>query len=303
MNDINAFFAKYVNFTDSLCDRLGYSYSIRHLLYVIIPAFIIKYGMENEKTVIECFRNTKIYTKKDMPNGIEAYFGRDLLYDGKYYSEKYIVVKAQSAYLNFIDSIVHEFNHAINSMKNEIKILNNQVQLRTGLSYINYNINEFDKSPSKSKEFVLEEVINTKQSEDIINIISNMSIEKVDNEELSNVFLAVSHEIKNIKYKSSAYYLESSVCRELLNNKTFLSTIEKLRLNGEIESIDYWFDNITGNLGDYKKMVESFYEIHLLERKLSTKILFRKGLVVKMKGNAKNINYIIRRFNNNCIYK
>ena len=74
MNDINAFFAKYVNFTDSLCDRLGYSSSIRHLLYVIIPAFIIKYGIENEKTVIECFRNTKIYTKKDMSNGIEAYF-------------------------------------------------------------------------------------------------------------------------------------------------------------------------------------------------------------------------------------
>lgn len=63
MNDINAFFAKYVNFTDSLCDRLGYNSPIRHLLYVIIPAFIIKYGMENEKTVIECFRNTKIYTK------------------------------------------------------------------------------------------------------------------------------------------------------------------------------------------------------------------------------------------------
>ena len=47
-------------YIDEICDRYNYDNNIRHLLYVIIPAFIIKYGFNKEKLILNAFRDIRI---------------------------------------------------------------------------------------------------------------------------------------------------------------------------------------------------------------------------------------------------
>ena len=223
-------FNRYISFVDEISNDMNYPNSIRHLLYVVVPAFIINYGIENERLILECFRKTKIYLSNNIPdNNVNAYFDRKLYKDDSYYSHKFIVIRKNDVdrYITFIDSIVHEFNHALNSMVNEINFDKECITLRTGISFIKYdtNLNPINKDDS----FVLEEVINTKQTIDIINVISNMSSYNIENIEVSNLLQAINGEIKNIDYKSDAYYLETTIAKPLLDNKTFSSTLKQLR--------------------------------------------------------------------------
>ena len=40
-----------------------------------------------------------------------------------------------------------------------------------------------------------------------------------------------------------------------MNNRTFLPTLENLRINGEIYDIPKWFDDIMGKDGAYKELI------------------------------------------------
>ena len=46
--------------TDEITKNYNYPENIRHLLYIIIPAFIIKYNLENERIIIDTFKNIPI---------------------------------------------------------------------------------------------------------------------------------------------------------------------------------------------------------------------------------------------------
>ena len=69
---------------------------------------------------------------------------------------------------------------------------------------------------------MLEEIINTKQTEDIINIIKSFD---QNNSIISNTIYAINTETEH-KYSSEAYFLQSYICKEILTNRTFISTLE-----------------------------------------------------------------------------
>lgn len=297
-------FNRYISFVDEISNDMNYPNSIRHLLYVVVPAFIINYEIENERLILECFRKTKIYLSNNiLDNNVNAYFDRKLYKDDSYYSHKFIVIRKNDVdrYITFIDSIVHEFNHALNSMVNEINFDKECITLRTGISFIKYdtNLNPINKDDS----FVLEEVINTKQTIDIINVISNMSSYNIENIEVSNLLQAINGEIKNIDYKSDAYYLETTIAKPLLDNKTFSSTLKQLRLKGEIDGVRFWFDNITGNSEDYDRLINLFYEVYSLTISFSKRVFFKNSVINKIKSKKREIEIIISTFNTNCLYK
>ena len=45
---------------DKISDMYNYDSNIRHLLYKIIPAFIIKYGKKKKKLIIDAFKKIRI---------------------------------------------------------------------------------------------------------------------------------------------------------------------------------------------------------------------------------------------------
>lgn len=309
-DNINIFLNKYVEFVNNLCVKNNYPINIKHVLYLIVPAFVLKYGIEEERNILSCFEKVPIYIGNSKSDGEIAYFNRKLYSkedDGlvRYYAYKEIVINDYhgASLVDLIDSVVHEFNHVINSIINEVKWDNEEISLRTGLSYINFYKNDINKVKSRSKDVTLEEIINTTQTESIINIINSFNNYEINNEEIKNTLYSLKHDIDTNGYKSNAYYFQSYICKELMNNKTFIPTIENLRYKGNVDDIEKWFDDITNIPGSYKRLTNLLDEILKDEAKLANVKWFKKFKINKIMAKSREVLDIVKIFDNNCIYK
>lgn len=284
-------------FIDEISDRYNYDSNIRHLLHIIIPAFIIKYGLNKEKLVLNTFKNIQIRISNQEDKMVKAYYSSvPKKVNNEYSTIKYMVIQNYHniGLIELLDSLVHEFNHAVNSYTNEIKVTKKYVLLRTGLTYRIYNKEDLS-FVKKHNSYLLEEIINTKQTEDIINIIKEFDSN-------DSTIYAINSET-NHKYNSNAYYLQSYICKEILNNRTFISTLENLRINGEVYDINNWFDNIVGTKGKYKELNNLLNEVHDLEINLINKKIFKKITINKIREKSRDIMRIVDDFNNNVNFK
>ncbi len=295
--DIDLIIEREKSLIDSISDSYHYDSNIRHLLYIIIPAFIIKYGPSHEKLIINTFRDTKIIRSNKEDKMVKAYFSSiPKLENEEYKTKKYMVIQNYQniPLVELLDNIVHEFNHAINSYKNEIKETSKYIYLRTGISYRIYKKENLE-FVKKKDSYLLEEIINTKQTSDIINIIKEMHPKDAS---LQNTIYAINNETMK-QYNSNSYYLQSYVCKEIIQNRTFISTLETLRLNGEVYDIDDWFDHIMGEKGSYKDLTTSLVEVYQLELKYANQKLFKSITIGKIRDMSRHIKRIINQFNNN----
>ena len=309
-DNINEFLNKYIEIINNLSTKYNYPSNIRHVLYLIIPAFVIKYGIKEERNILSCFENIPIYISDVENKRCTAYFNRRLhskIEDGltKYYSSKEIVINNYhgSSLIELIDNLVHEFNHAVNSITNEVKWNEDEISLRTGLSYIHFYKDDINKVKSRSKDIILEEIINTKQTESIIDIINSFNNYSIDNIEFSNTLYSLKHDIDTSGYKSNAYFLQSYICKELMKNKTFIPTVENLRFKGNIDDIEKWFDDITGTSGSYKKLTVLLDEILKMEAELINVKFFKKFKINNIRAKSREVLDIINTFDKNCIYR
>ena len=302
--NINAFLNKYVSFVDEISNINEYDNNIKHLLYVIVPAFVVKYGINNESTILECFKNIKVYVRKH-PENIQAAFNRRLKKkDDKYYTEKYITVDpfSNTSLSVILDNFIHEFNHAVNSYNNEIILTDDLIMIRTGLSTLNYDREDMS-FIEKSEEIVLEELLNTAQTEDIINIIKSFNKYSIDNHEVSNTLYGIKQEIGVKNYESEAYYYQKKICEVLINNKTFTPTINNLRFKGLIEDIPELFDNVIGQKNSYKKLNDLLTEMHAMIIKYSESKIFKNKYLSKIKELSNSVTRLINDYEKKCIFK
>ena len=298
--DSNLVIEREKDYIDKISDQYNYDSNIRHLLYIIIPAFIIKYGVSKEKLILNTFRDIRIKISPKESRYVRAYYySMPIKKDSVFTTRKYMVIQNYNkiGLVELLDDLVHEFNHAINSYVNEV-IVSDYLYLRTGLSLRKYNKSNLS-FVDKDKSFILEEIINTKQTEDIINIIKGFD---PNNRSISNTIYSINSET-NHKYNSDSYYLQSYICREILNNRTFISTLENLRINGEIYDIDRWFDDIMGKKGKYRELIDLLYEVYNLEIEYSKRKYFKKMVLSKIRDNYRSIMRIIETFNNNVIFR
>lgn len=303
--NINEFLNKYIEFVNEISVEYNYEDNIKHLLYLIVPAFVVKYDLINEKLILRVFRDVRIYVSGTEDGVVTATFNRELVkLSSGYSSNKYIVLNQyKSASLtNLIDNIVHEFNHAVNSINNEISFDDKFIKLRTGLSYLVYDKSTM-KYLYKSDDTFLEEVINTEQTEEIINIINSFGNYNINNIEFNNTLFALRSEINDSTYISNAYYFQSMICDLLMKNKTFTPTISNLRFKGFIEDIPFLFDNVIGRSDSYKKLNRWLQEIYELEIKYIKASFFKKRILNKLNIKAKNVISLIKEYDSKCIYK
>lgn len=288
---------KYRLVVDNISNKYGYDSNIKHLLYIIIPGFVKKYGFNRENLIINTFSNVKIFISDTRNENVVAYYTSIPRYFGNnIVTDKFIVINnyEKISLVSLLDSLIHEFNHAINSYNNEIRYDGDKVYLRTGLAssiYDKVSLNPIEKDTS----FVLEEIINTRQTEEVINIIKSFNVSG----DADNTIYSINSETSD-SYNSKAYYFESYICKDMLNNKTFISTMENLRISGNIADIESWFDNIIGEAGSYNRFVSYLNKIFELELGLSKGGLFKKMKINKIKDLSSKIMDIVRVFNNNC---
>lgn len=285
---------------DEICEKNGYDSNISHLLYVIIPAFIYKYKY-NDKLILDVFWNVKISINHKRTEFVNAFYTCIPSYNqDKVICRKYVVINnyERIGLVNLLDSLVHEFNHAVNSYNKDMYEKNKILYLRTGLTYITYSLPALT-SLKKLDSYVLEEVINTRQTEDIIDSIKN--IQNCDMDEIHNIIYALNNETR-VKYESNAYFFESKLLKKLLDNKTFMATLENLRMAGAIEDTISWFNNITGVKGSYEEMTLKLRKIMDLEIKLANAKYFKQRYISKIRSLAKDVIYIVDTFYDNCNY-
>lgn len=292
-----------IEYSNKVASTYNYPDNITHLLYLIIPAFIIKYGTNHKNLLERVFMEVPIMIDDKQDQVYQAYYFSSPKYTSTGVStNKGIVLKNYKniSLINLLDNLVHEYNHAVNSIQNEVSI-SDYVRVRTGLSY-----NYFDKNNlsfiKKSEEIILEEVINTNQTESIINIIKDFNNYEISDTNVVNTLYAIYHTVGD-KYQSNGYLLESIVCKKLMENKTFISTFEKLRFAGEVDELEHFFDNITGKDGSLLELSRLLSKSLKLQEELSTTKFFKNGKINKIKDLTKKAMEIVNVFNNNTIYK
>ena len=303
--NINPFLNKYIALIDSICLEYHYESNIKHLLYLIIPAFIVKYGPNNENAILDCFKKVKIYISQKQDKIVTASFNRTLNKNATgYYTDKYVMINnySESSLPVLIDNIVHEFNHAINSLNNEISYDDNTIRVRTGLSTINYDRKTL-KYIDKSLEVALEEVLNTTQTEEIIDIINSFGKFSIENIEFSNMLYALKSEISSSGYSSDAYQYQKYICDELIKNRTFTPTINNLRFKGFIEDIPNLFDNVIGREGSYQKLNKLLTDIHILVLKYSKTKFFKNRIINQLRSKSNEVLALIKEYDSKCIFK
>ena len=299
--DSNLVIEKEKAFIDQISDRYEYDDNIRHLLYIIIPAFVIKYGIKSESLILNTFRDIRIIKSEKQDKYVKAYYSSHPVYEnGEYSTVKFMVIQNYNkiSLIDLLDNLVHEFNHAVNSYRDEIRVTKNYIYLRTGLTYRVYK-----KDPltfvRKDPSYLLEEIINTKQTEEVINIIKSFDFE---NRDISNTIYAINNETDH-KYNSNSYYLESYACKQILENRTFINTLANLRLVGEVFNITKWFDDITGQEGSYKELISLLNKIYDLEKEYVDRKLFKSLTLGKIRETSRKIMRIVETFNNNVNYR
>ena len=284
-------------YIDEICTKYNYDSNITHLLHIIIPAFIIKYGVQKEKLILNTFKDIKIISSDKENNIVKAYYSSTpIIIDNEVKTKKYMVIQNYNkiSLIDLLDNLVHEFNHAINSYINEVYISKKYVYLRTGLTYRIYKKENLT-FVKKDSSYILEEIINTKQTNDIINIIKEFDSN-------DNTIYAINSETSST-YNSNSYYLQSYVCKEILENKTFISTLENLRINGEVYDIRKWFDDIIGKEGSYKELINNLEEVYNLELEYVKKKWFKTFTISKIRDKSSKIMEIVRKFNNSVNFK
>ena len=303
-NILNQLFDYCSNFIDNNLSKYNYNDDIKHLLYIIIPAFIVKYGFDNKNKVFNTFDEVPFMVNKNDERVLQAYYSSlPIIINDNVLTKKYIVLNYYEGkpLMELLDNIVHEYNHAINSMINGIKWDDNYVYLRTGLMYITYNKNDYSDS-KKDDSYILEEIINTKQTEEIIDIINSFNKYNIENISIETTLHNINKFI-NVNYNSEAYMLQSTLCKELMNNKTLISVLSNMRFLGNVDEIPYFFDNITGIDDSYNILIKLLNESVKLEEEYGkTKIFKRRKLkkLFRIYNSAKNI---VDTFNSNYHFK
>lgn len=293
---------KYIPIINNLSLKYQYNNNIKHLLYLIVPALIERYGYRQERLIQEVLFSTTIIIKEDKNSKEEAYYTSiPIQKEIEITTNKWIVLKKyqENNEIQLLDNLVHELNHAINSYQKEIQKEKDKISLRTGLTKVIYTYPEL-KPIKKENTYLLEEILNTIQTEEIINIILNH--QEQENLEIANAIKAIRQEVKT-NYKSKSYYLETTLFTHILKNRTFTSTLNNLRLSGNIEDIESWFDNITGIPNSYTNLNNNLVNIMSLETELMQKKYFKKITIFKIQKLLEKSFLIIDTFNQNCHYK
>ena len=300
---INQLIEQEIIFSNQLKEKYQYPDNITHLLYVIIPAFLLKYGMNHRQLLEKCFQEVPILIEDEHDEISQAYYVSIPKWEnGKVITQKGIVLKNYKdiGLMQLLDNLVHEMNHAVNSIQNEI-IEKNQILIRTGIVY-----NYFEKKNltflKKGEEIILEEVMNTKQTEKIIDIIKSMSQYNITNPIVENTLYAIHHAIDS-NYHSNSYILESLVCKKLMDNKTFFSTLENLRMEGQIEDIHHFFDSIVGREGALLELSKYLKKSLELQKELQNQKWFQKAKINKIGEITQQAMKIVEEFDKNTIYR
>lgn len=301
---LNGLLEKYKGKIDAVAKRYQYPNNITHLLYLMIPAFVIKYGFSNESLVLKCLEEVPIVINPKEDLQFQAFYYCVPQYrNSKIEFFRGITLNhyQKIGLMQLLDNLVHEMNHAMNALNRGTIEEGEVLLIRSGLVYFQYRKSDL-KFMVKNHATLFEEIINTRQTEEIIDVINSFHSLEIHDLEIENTLYAINHSIDRT-FQSNAYALPKQICEELLINRTFIASVENFRLVGNIDEIDLWFDEIVGKKGSYEQLLTILNKTFELQSTLGKKVFWKSRTVQKIRDLAREGQKIVQQFNQNCNFR
>lgn len=233
---------------------------LKNIQYIVFAGLIAHYGFEHVDTIYKAFNSSDfIYTKDNFGNitkNIKIYginpddiskvgsfvtLGTVRRPDGKLQINRKIVItdiNKEEAPDMFLEKVVHEINHVVNSINQPVVLYQGVTSHRIGMS-----VSEICGERGFGR--ILEESFNVLQTADIMNEIISFSQYNILDPEIKS-------SLDKIKYAYGkertgyGYEFTAPLIRDLYNNRKFRNLVVSSRLNGLIKPIRIDFDSKVG---------------------------------------------------------
>lgn len=289
-NTINPFIDQIVYTIDNMFEKKDIPQEIINYLYLVSAGMILNYGLDYTKYIYKAIGDTKyIYGMEDINNKLSKEEYERLNFDIK--QNAYAISKVESCSQDgditkilgisytlliantnankheLLEFIVHELNHILSSLNNTFIYKDNDLYFRYGLFRTRIN-NSKDKLETGR---ILNEVINTLQTEDIIKNIIKLKDFKIFNVKFNRA-LRVIKDLEVDEYRASGYEPFVNLFRPLYEKDNYRGLINNSTLEGKIDDIQevidhklgmYSFDNMIDNLESLYKSYEFTKSIDL----------------------------------------
>ena len=221
--------------------------------YLIFAGMVAYYGFEHINAIYKAFQNTafidnlgdvsSFVDNLDMNHRYPAFCQSDIRnIGGRYFIDKSIHYfsrqNAYDSYQMFMEELLHEVNHCVNSSINPICKRDTKMLYRIGL-YLSSVTNSRD-----IEGLALEEGINTLQTAEIMKLIVGFSQYNIDNPTIRCAL----DRLKHVKVNDFGRGYEdiTLILRPLYWDKSFYHLVREGRITGGIKEVREDFDSHVG---------------------------------------------------------
>ena len=231
---------------------------LKSIQYLVFAGLIAHYGFEHVDTIYKAFNSSNfVYTKDsfesivknidvrgipkvDVSNvGAFVALGARKRLDGRYQISRTIYVMDNQQYESpdkFLEKVVHEINHVVNSINNPIVLYKGNESHRIGMSVSGIGGGDgFGR--------IMEESFNVLQTSDIMKEILEFSQYKVLDPDIHLALLKIRYAYGR-KRDGYGYEITTPLVNELYQNKGFRKLAISSRIKGDIKPIRVDFDVI-----------------------------------------------------------
>ena len=302
-NTINPFIDQVIYTIDSMFENKEIPQSIKDYLYLICTGMILNYGTTYSKDIYKAINNTRyIYGIKDLnklltkeeyhslinrvTESTNAYTLSTVTRQDKELKINYtiIIAKNRNNKQQLLEYLTHELNHILTSLNNTFTHNNNSILFRYGLFKTDIT------STKKDSGRIFNEVINTLETEDIINKLLSLRKYKIYNNKFNEAF-KILDSIQE-EYTATGYEPFVNLYRPLFNKKEIKKLINKTMLEGSTDQIEELINKKLNNNSSYSEMISQLDELYI-----NYEITKRNGLEKAYETSSQYLD-----FKNNIIY-
>ena len=233
---------------------------LKSIQYVVFAGLLAHYGFEHVETIYKAFNSSNfVYTKdsfEDITKNVKISGIKDIDVsnvgsfvtlgarrrpDGKMQINRTIYItdnKADEAPDKFLEKVVHEINHVVNSVNQPIVLYQGVKSFRIGMG-----VSEIGGSRGFGR--LLEESVNVLQTADSMTDIVGFTQYTILDPEIKEVLDKIKYAYGQ-KRPGYGYEVTAPLIRDLYNNRKFRNLVVGSRLSGLIKPIRIDFDSKVG---------------------------------------------------------
>ena len=259
--DVNYIISYAKTLVDHINDGKNVPRQLKSIQYVVFAGMIAHYGFDYVDTIYKAFSSSNfVYTKdsfEDITKNISlpgiknrnitqvgsfVMLGAKENFGGNVQINRTIYITdndEHESFDRFLEKVVHEINHVVNSVNNPIVMYRGTKSFRIGMS-----VSEIGGERGFGR--ILEESVNVLQTADIMKEILSFSRFKVLDPGVGYVLCRIRTAAKYPRVEGYGYELTTPIVKDLYSNKKFKNLVVGCRLNGLINPIRVDFDSKVG---------------------------------------------------------